>query len=103
MDRVVKDGHVAVLCSAGYGAGWYSWNQEYGKKLLFDPGTVDLVLAGKWEELESYLTLKYPGAYFGGVRSLDVVWVPVGTEFRIVEVDGAESIILKDEDDWIVA
>lgn len=103
MDKVVRNGQVAVLYSTGYGAGWYSWNQEYGKELLFDPGTVDLVLAGKWEELELYLTLKYPDAYLGGVRALNVRWIPVGSEFRIDEEDGSEAVILKDEDEWIVA
>jgi hypothetical protein len=103
MDKFIRDGHVAVVYSPGYGAGWSTWNQEYGDELVFDPGTVDLVLAGKWEELESYLTLKYPGAYLGGVGNLEVKWVPVGTRFRINEYDGNESVVLADEDDWLVA
>jgi hypothetical protein len=103
MKKYIKDGMIAVLYSTGYGAGWYTWNTKYGTELLFDPGIVDLVLTGKWEKLESYLTLKYPDAYMGGVRALHVRWVPVGSEFRIDEEDGSESIILKDEDDWITA
>ena len=104
MDKVVRDGQIAVLHSTGYGAGWYSWNQDYGDELLFDPGLVDLVLAGReHEEIAVYATLKWPDAYLGGLSGLDVRWVPVGSEFRIDEEDGSETVILKDEDEWIVA
>ena len=107
MDKVVRDGQVAVLYSPGYGAGWSTWNQEYGNELVFDPGIVDLVLARKAgelpEELEAYITLKHPDAYLGGVRNLEVKWIPVGTKFRIDEYDGNESVVLWDEEDWLIA
>ena len=107
MDKVVRDGQVAVLYSPGYGAGWSTWNQEYGNELVFDPGIVDLVLARKAgelpEELEAYITLKNPVAYLGGVRNLEVKWIPVCTKFRIDEYDGNESVVLWDEEDWLIA
>jgi hypothetical protein len=28
MEKVIRDGKVAVLYSPGYGAGWYSWNRD---------------------------------------------------------------------------
>jgi hypothetical protein len=106
-NRLIQNGKVAVLYSTGYGAGWYTWNTEYGTDLLFDSGIVDLVLARQAgqlpTELEAYITLKYPNAYLGGVRDLEVRWVPVGTKFRIDEYDGSESIVLFDEDDWVTA
>jgi hypothetical protein len=107
MNKLIRDGLVAVIYSNGYGAGWSTWNTEYGDELLFDPGIADLVLAraaGELpEELEAYITLKYPDAYQGGVRSLEVKWVPEGTQFRIEEHDGSERVVLFDEDDWITA
>jgi hypothetical protein len=102
-NKCVVDGQVAVLYSTGYGAGWYTWNREYGEELLFDPGIVDLVLTLRWDELATYLGLKYPLAYFGGIRALDVRWLPEGTRFRVDENDGSETIIVDDEDDWITA
>lgn len=107
MDKLIRDGRVAVIYSNGYGAGWSTWNSEYGEALIFDPGIADLVLdrvAGKLpQELEAYITLKYPDAYQGGVRNLAVKWVPEGTQFRIEEHDGSETVVLFDDDDWITA
>ena len=103
MNKLIRDGQVAVIYSPGFGAGWSTWNSEYGDDLLFDPGIADLVLARAAEELEAYITLKYPNAYQGGVRSLEVKWVPEGTQFRIEEHDGSERVVLFDEDDWITA
>jgi hypothetical protein len=105
MDRVVIDGHVAVLHSPGYGAGWSTWNIEYSdEELMFDPGLVDLVLAGRQhEEIVVYATLKWPDAYLGGLAELAVRWVPVGTRFQIREDDGNEIVVLHDDIDWIIA
>jgi hypothetical protein len=50
-----------------------------------------------------YIALKYPGIYDGGIRDLAVVWLPEGTEFRIHEYDGAESVEVKEEMIWLVS
>jgi hypothetical protein len=105
MDKVVRDGLVAVLYSPGYGAGWSTWNSEYSdEELMFDPGLVDLILAGKeHEEIAVYVTLKWPDAYLGGLAELDVRWVPVGARFLLREDDGHEDVVLYDDIDWIIA
>lgn len=104
MNRVVRDGQVAVLYSPGYGAGWSTWaNEDIRKGVLFDPGAVDLVEQEKWEELEVYITLKYPGFYTGGLRDLQIEWVPEGTQFIVDEYDGNESIQKRDTTDWYTA
>jgi hypothetical protein len=105
MDRVIVDGHVAVLYSPGHGAGWSSWNIEYStEELIFDPGLVDLVLTGReHEEIVVYATLKWPDACVLGLSDLDVEWVPVGTKFQIGEYDGHESVNVFDEEDWLIA
>jgi hypothetical protein len=41
--------------------------------------------------------------YTGGASDLKVVWVPQGSQFRIEEYDGSESLKLKDSEDWITA
>jgi hypothetical protein len=102
VNKLIRDGQVAVLISPGYGAGWSSWNTEK-EELLFDPGIVELVEHAKWEELEMFVTLKYPGIYAGGMRDLEVKWLPVGTEFDIKEYDGAETLEIKDDIIWYKA
>lgn len=102
MDKVIKDGRVAVLYSPGYGSGWYTWNQEF-PELIFSPAVVKLVEQEKFDELETYMELKYPEVFKGGMMDLEIEWIPVGTEFRIHEYDGSESIEIKDELNWLTA
>ena len=102
MEKVVVDGKVAILYSPGFGAGWYSWNQTV-PQILFDPAIVKFVEKEKFDELATYVTLKYPDIYTGGMKDLKVAWIPEGTLFKVEDYDGSESIELKESDDWIVA
>ena len=100
--KLNQDGKVAVLYSPGFGAGWFTWNRQY-PQLIFDPAIVSYVEKQDWYKLTEYLKLKYPDAYTGGMRDLEVAWLPEGTLFRIDDYDGNESIEIKEELDWIVA
>jgi hypothetical protein len=102
MNKLIDNGKVAVLYSPGFGAGWSTWNQER-PEILFDPAIVKFVEADQWAELETYVTLKYPDIYKGGMKDLAIAWVPEGTLFRVNDYDGSESIELKENNDWIVA
>ena len=101
MNKLIRDGKVAVLVSPDYGAGWYSWHRI--EELLYDPSIVLWLEAKELDKIEHYLTLKYPNEYFGGLDDLTVEWIDQGTEFRIDEFDGAESIQLKADTKWLVA
>ena len=101
MDRVIRDGRVAVLYSPGWGSGWYSCHQI--EELVFDPSIVAWLEAQELDKIRSYVTLRYPGKYFGGLDNLTIKWVPVGSAFRIDEYDGNESIFLKEDNDWLIA
>jgi len=94
MNKLNEDGKVAVLYSPGFGAGWYTWNYDY-PEILFDPAIVKFVENKKWAELDTYVTLKYPEIYKGGMTDLEVEWIPEGT--------GSESIEYKENDHWMVA
>ena len=103
MEKVVRNGLVAVLVSPGFGAGWSSWN--YGKpELLFDPAVVAMVEDGtNSETITAYCEAKYSDGYFGGSDDLIIEWVPVGTQFRVHEYDGSETLEFKDAMDWTTA
>jgi len=94
---------VAVLVSAGFGAGWSSWGMPV--EAIFDPVLIDFVEADKVDSIEfdEYIEKEYPGAYTGGADGLYVCWVPEGKEFEIVEYDGAETLVLKETFTWITA
>jgi hypothetical protein len=102
MNKLVDNGKVAVLYSPGFGAGWSTWNQEV-PEILFDPAIVKFVEEDQWAELETYVGLKYPDIYKGGMKDLAIAWVPKGSLFKINEYDGSESIELKENDNWIIA
>jgi hypothetical protein len=102
MNKTIKDGRVAVVYSPGYGAGWSTWNPGY-PEMVFDPGLVDLVLAGNKEKILAYITLKWTDAHMQGVDNLEVEWIAKGVDFIIDEYDGAETIGFKDQMKWIRA
>ena len=93
-------GQVAVLYSPGYGAGWFSWENEEG--LLFDKEIVEHVLSGNFDAAAKYAEDKY-GAYAGGASQLKIAWIYPGTQFNIHEYDGSESIEYEYDKKWITA
>ena len=103
MNKKIKDGMVAVLVSPRYGAGWYSWHGV--EELIYDPKLVDMVLEkASVENILLYCEEVYgENHYYGGAEELEVVWLSVGTPFRIDEYGGAETIEIRDEINWIVA
>lgn len=96
MEKVVRDGKVAVVISGGFGAGWGSWNDDVQDVLMFHPKIVGMVEEDKQMEItEEWLKeeLGLEGVYTGGRDGLYIKWLPEGTKFRLDEYDGAESII----------
>jgi hypothetical protein len=102
MNRVIRNGQVAVVYSPGYGSGWSTWNTDV-PAMIFDPGLVDLVLEGNKEKILAYVMLRWSDANILGVDDLEVEWVPEGVDFIINEYDGAETIVLKDRMKWLRA
>lgn len=97
--KVIRDGKVAILVSAGYGAGWYSWNLEH-EQLLFHPKLVRMVEAGKQAEINDQWMrneLGIDNIYCGGAKDLSIHWLPEGTAFKIDEYDGSESLETDDD------
>ncbi len=108
VNKVIRDGKVAVLVSPGFGAGWSTWafrgEEDYRDFMLFDPTLVGMVERGESAEaIESYVTAIHPHTYCGGAVDLTIFWLPVGTAFRIHEYDGSESVEIRDEMNWTIA
>ena len=106
MTKCIRDGKVAILYSPGFGAGWSTWNgDEYREFLLHDEKLVELVETEQQDKIEEYVGTVYPGEYICvlGADKLRVEWVSLGTQFRIKEYDGSESIVYSRDDYWNVA
>jgi hypothetical protein len=105
MDKVIKDGKVAVIHSPDFGGGWESSVvEEVGEEAYFCPAIVEKILERddaeehlKQEKIaalrevinEQYLKLSR-GAYFA--PRLSVKWVPQGLRFFIIDYDGYETV-----------
>ena len=86
-----ENGELGVLISAGFGAGWSTWNDA---DLAYDKRIIE-----KWlkhptaNEMRDYIEgLGYNRPYMGGYYDLRLEFVPRGTLFCIHEYDGWESI-----------
>lgn len=66
VEKLERDGTVAVLYSLGYGAGWSTWAHGHEEGFLFDRELVELVLADKRDEAATLAEKKYPDGYTGG-------------------------------------
>ena len=94
MEKIIRNGQVAVLYSPGFGAGWYSWNSN--KELLFHPKLVEMVENNRQSEITTQWIQENLGinnVYCGGADDLQIEWLDEGTVFEIDEYDGSESII----------
>lgn len=93
-----------VLISPGYGAGWSTWydpDMATNKELIayFESGVTKKQMAQKCKELG----FCYPNGepyYMGGFDQLEIVEVPKGSFFRILEFDGCEYIEIMSDIDW---
>lgn len=95
MNKVIKDGKVAVLISHGFGAGWYTWNLEY-PELLFHPKLVEMIEQGKANQIDDIWiedNLGIKNIYCGGASGLRIHWLPIGTAFTVEDYDGAERLM----------
>lgn len=106
INKVIRDGFVAVLVSPGWGAGWSTWaNSDMAETLLFEPDVVAWVESGKLDAFPDLQTKYGKKFYFpiNDLEDLEIQWVPVGTRFRIEEYDGSESLRLEHEITWQTA
>ena len=98
MEKIVRNGMVAVAVSPGYGAGWSTWNDVHPMDARFN----QLFIDDKIDEAKRLCEEEGLG-YDGGARDVIIQWVPVGTRVQINEYDGSESIRTEDDIDWMIA
>lgn len=97
MEKLIRNGEVAILYSPSFGAGWYTWNTEY-PEIIYHPEIVKLVEEDRRDEItESFIKSIIPrveSMYCGGAGELQIMWLEQGTQFTIEEYDGNESVKL---------
>ena len=103
MEKIERDGMVAVLVSSGYGAGWSTWNREHRETLCMDAEIVQAVLDKDIDKAVKIAKQKCGAFYEGGARDLTVEWVKKGASFEIDEYDGSELLHVIGDHDYLVA
>lgn len=102
VDKVIRDGKVAVLYSPGYGAGWSTWESNHKEIMLFHPRLVEAVKKGENSESKMGKILQdllgKHDIYTGGAEQLKIEWINQGTRFLIDEYAGHESVVIIDPD-----
>jgi hypothetical protein len=97
MNKLEREGKIAVLYSPGYGAGWSTWYsgpREKQEILLMDADIVQAVLDGDRNKAADIAKIKLEddSFYAGGSEDLEVEWISKGSIFKINEYDGSESV-----------
>lgn len=96
VDKLVRDGKVAVIYSPGYGAGWSTWaDNENAVKMVFCPRLAKAIV-DKTEDPLLVAEEEFPTEYTGGIEEAVVEWLEQGTLFEIQEYDGSESLRIID-------
>ena len=102
MDKLIRNGRVAIIYSPAFGAGWSSWSQG-DVSMIFDRELAEAVERKDVPAMMAIAAAKWPDAYRGGLEDCELEWVDVGCQFRITEYDGNESVETRDGTDWTVA
>ena len=92
MEKLIKDGKVAVVYSPGFGAGWSTEHPEHREVLSMDREIAEAVVDRNTDKAAQLATLKCGDVYTYGSGQLKVEWIAKGTVFRINSYDGSESI-----------
>jgi hypothetical protein len=109
--KVIRDGKVAVVITESFGGGWstsYSedlkdllgddYPDDYRNIFLFHPKIVNMVLAGLTHKMDEEWFMDKLGLSLEiGVPKLEIVWLPLGTKFKVINYDGLESIVTEND------
>ena len=110
VERYMKDGKVAVIYSPSFGAGWshanspeWWWSDDRQcptrEELLFDATLAKMIDGGcPRGSLVEYAEAKWgEDISTSGLFDAELAWLDPGTQFVVLEYDGAESIKLASE------
>jgi len=111
MKKIVKDGKVAVITAFGYNCHWYTKHKN--PALVFDPNIVKMINASVVPlsddaeallQLEEYCEREYGSGFYGDYADLTVNWIPKDATFKVIMVEGYETIFVNDENEpWLSA
>jgi hypothetical protein len=100
-NKVYWNNKIGVIISPRGDRGFYT--RGASKECIMDATLAQLIHEKKFIEARKYVEDTYPGTPGENMEDLDVVWVHIGSEFTVVEVDGRERILYKPRVNWLTA
>lgn len=100
MEKVIRNGKVAVAISPSFGAGWTTWESGISP---FEPKVIKMIEEGRQSEIDEEWCEKELGLKnicCGGAADLKIVWIPQGSKFSINEYDGSEYLYTDSDLDY---
>ena len=100
------EGNIEILISPGYGAGWSTWDYDYGINLALDKRIINFYKKYgqevSEEQLEEFLkSIGYENVFYRGWDQNQIFTVPKNCKFKIKEYDGYEELLtFADENLW---
>lgn len=98
MEKVIRDGKVAVAVAKGYGCGWSTSNDVSPMDARYNL----LFLERRFEEIQRLCEEEGLNPA-DGIYQVKIKWVPVGSRFIIQEYDGSEEIAFFEDFKWLEA
>jgi len=92
MNKIEKDGKIAVLVSSEYGLGWSTAYPEHREFLCMDAGIVQAIMDNAPDEAANIARRKCAYISRFDAEKLIIEWVDKGASFEINEYDGYESV-----------
>lgn len=103
MTKCIRDGKVAVIYSPAYSGGFSTWNKIYEDEILHNEDLVTMIESKDYDSIKTYLKTISPHFFISPPEHLKIKWIDEGTEFRIYEYHGYETVIINDKSYWKVA
>lgn len=104
MEKLIRDGQVAVIIGSGYGEEWSSHaSGEEKERAMYCPRLALAILGESDEDVGSVVDELFPDLRPYSGPNLMIEWVPVGVRFFIHEEEGNETIWREDEISWHTA
>jgi len=101
MDKRVINGMVGIVTSNAYGDGWAAPYGRFNQGRAFCPALVDaMAMKASHAEIIQVIRDNFPEFSKHGRDpfGLSLNWIQQGAEFRVVDCDGAEGIVLRDRE-----
>lgn len=94
MNKLIRDGKVAVVVSGSWSAGWSTYNQEHAEGMCMDADIAECVLNEDILGAVNIARSRY-GLECDDLRydELWVAWIDVGTRFTIVYGNPSEYVV----------